>query len=279
MLHIYKILLTFYPLASITILCIQVSNLHPLQARPGSLTTPAKEQVAKESSPNHASFCLNFLTQLTSSQGNLDTISSLFAPTKVPQWRYRAAKKKLFAEVAPAAAEGQIEAIYTGQVQPSQGAKAPEGYNCEHLWPRAWMGGRHDPHFSQKESDLHNLFPSIMEVNSRRGHLPFGIVKASSTSIASPSLIGTGEGKGEFIEPRAERRGDIARALVYMAARWKMRWPSPHRDLLIEWSRLDPADEREKRRDEKIFALQGNRNPLIYCPEALPQLLELLKLP
>jgi len=232
-----------------------------------------------ESQEAQANACASLISKLRSTRGDGAIIGSLLAPAKLPRWRYRAAKKKLFAEVATAASGGSVEALYTGRVLPSRGSRAPEGFNCEHLWPRAWMGGRKDPLFRLKESDLHNLFPAEMEVNSRRGHLPFGLVKRPSTALGQPSVIGRGEGRGERVEVRAARRGDVARALVYMAARWQMRWPSPHAELLSEWSRLDPPDERERRRDERIGALQGNRNPLVSCPEALPELLTLLKLP
>jgi len=223
--------------------------------------------------------CVTFISKLRASQRDPAQVAQLFAPPKKPRWRYRGAKKKLFSEVAPTAGDGMIEALYTGETRAPNGHKAPSGFNCEHLWPRAWMGGRRDPLFREKEADLHNLFPSVMRVNSRRGHLPFGLVKTPTTDIASPSVIGTSDGRGERIQPRPERRGDVARALVYMASRWQLRWPSPHRDLLIEWSKQDPPDERERRRDERISALQGNGNPLVRCPEALPELLALLKLP
>ena len=37
--------------------------------------------------------------------------------------------------------------------------------------------------------------------------------------------------------------------------------------LLLQWSRQDPVSEKERTRNEKVYAIQGNRNPFIDYPE------------
>ncbi|MDO9634396.1 MAG: endonuclease [Paludibacter sp.] len=37
--------------------------------------------------------------------------------------------------------------------------------------------------------------------------------------------------------------------------------------LLLQWSRQDPVSEKERTRNEKVFLIQGNRNPFIDYPE------------
>ena len=63
-----------------------------------------------------------------------------------------------------------------------------------------------------------------------------------------------------LVEPRPEIRGEIARAMLYMADQYELYLRKELRQLLLEWHATDPADEFEKHRNEKIFRLQGNRN-------------------
>ena len=212
-------------------------------------------------------------------KGDQGALTRQFSPIKRPSWRYRGARKRMFGDIEAIVGAGQVEALYTGKRLATRGRKAPQGMNCEHLWPRAWMGSRKRSTFKLIEADLHNLFPSEMRVNSRRGHLPFGEVQQVTYPQAAPSRLGRDARGREVMEVRPERRGDVARALLYMAARWQMRWPEPQAELLTRWSRLDPPDERERRRDALIGELQGNHNPLVACPSAVPELVRALKLP
>lgn len=203
-------------------------------------------------------------------------LASFFEPPQPQKRSYRRARKLLFSQVAPRAQEGMIEALYTGRRVPAQ-RRAPTGYNCEHLWPRAWMHRGH-PSFKLEEADLHNLFPSEIKVNARRGHLPFGLVKRSLYSEGSPSAIGHNAEGHEVVEVRDERKGDIARALFYMSVRWGMAFPQYQDiELLERWSQEDPPQENEMKRDAEIEKLQGNVNPFVHCPASIPILVRSLK--
>jgi len=118
----------------------------------------------------------------------------------------------------------------------------------------------------QQEADLHNLFVEDTRVNARRGSLPFGEALKSEYPDAAPSEIGRDAQGREVMEVRAARRGDVARALTYMAARWGLRFPTPHARTLLAWSAADPPDARERARNDEIERLQGNRNLLVDCP-------------
>ena len=180
---------------------------------------------------------------------------------------YRSARRALFTQFG-----STVEALYTGrQVSQSKSHKkrAPKGMNCEHLFPRAWMGGRKNKRFRQMEADLHNLYPSEIQVNSRRGHLPFGRVEFSRYPKAAPSKIGYNSNKQEVIEPRDERKGDIARSILYFALKWKRRLPGNQYKTLLDWAQKDPVDQIERKRNRRIFQLQGHSNPFVECPEVL----------
>ncbi|MEM1347765.1 MAG: endonuclease, partial [Myxococcota bacterium] len=66
-------------------------------------------------------------------------------------------------------------------------------------------------------------------------------------------------------EPAARARGEIARAMLYMA------WAYPKRVVLsdeerawcIHWSERDPPEPWERARARKIHAIQGNPNPFV----------------
>jgi endonuclease I len=117
-----------------------------------------------------------------------------------------------------------------------------------------------------------------MKVNSRRGHLAFGEVVQTKYQAASPSKIGDDIRGVEVVEIRDEYKGDVARSLLYMAARWRLSFPSTQRlDLLASWSAQDPPSEVEQRRNQQISELQKNRNLFVDCPQLTGILVKRLK--
>ncbi len=85
-------------------------------------------------------------------------------------------------------------------------------------------------------------------------------------------------------EVRDEIKGDVARALFYFAVRYKderinesqggMTGPGntnhipPYEEKYLRaWNHLDPVDEKEYERNNKIDAIQHNRNPFIDRPD------------
>ena len=186
-----------------------------------------------------------------------------------PKYKYRRARKILFTKLAPQLDDGDITTLYSARRRSARRGTAPQGLNCEHLLPRAWMGSKRHKNYKYIEADLHNLFPSEIKTNSRRGHLAFGAVTGQTQyRIGIDSTIGESAQGEEVIEPRPQVRGDIARALLYMALRWDIPI-AKFQDLntLQRWSKLDPPSQREERRDQLIAKLQGNHNPFVSCPQ------------
>lgn len=85
-------------------------------------------------------------------------------------------------------------------------------------------------------------------------------------------------------QPADDRRGDLARRLMYVALMyphtlWSGRgamfmadgeWPLLNtyaRDLLAEWNDIDPIDEREMSESAGIAVTQGNENPFLLIPD------------
>ena len=227
-----------------------------------------------------ASMCTDLQHALSQSQVSREQLSEYFIPAQRVQWRYRKARRLLFSKIAPHLVHGDvvIETLYTGRRARARHTKAPQGFNCEHLWPRAWMSAKRSRAYRKQESDLHNLYPSEMKVNSRRGHLPFGEVVKIKYFGASPSKIGHDFRGIEVIEVRDEYKGDVARSLLYMALRWRLDFPKDQRLAILEqWSKRDPPSKTEKRRNHHIESLQKNRNLLVDCPQLVDVLIAYLK--
>lgn len=144
----------------------------------------------------------------------------------------------------------------------------PNVMNAEHTWPQSKFS-RLFPQDDQK-SDLHHLYPTDSQMNSKRGNEEFGNVGVDSEQLkCSVSRLGNPKSgvKAIVFEPPAGHRGNVARAVFYFSTRYKMQVSPLQEATLKEWNRADPVDEEEKARNERIFDLQKNRNPFVDFPE------------
>ncbi|MDP8220503.1 MAG: endonuclease, partial [Candidatus Stygibacter frigidus] len=149
-------------------------------------------------------------------------------------------------------------------------------WNREHVWSKShgFPGMKTDMAYT----DVHNLRPEDRSVNSAKGDKDFDW--------------------GGFDEPEVDNcytdidsweapdrvKGDIARCIFYMATRYEgtdtpydleiVDYTNTQGPLygklstLLEWNKLDPPDEYEKRRNQIIYTkYQHNRNPYIDHPE------------
>jgi len=121
-----------------------------------------------------------------------------------------------------------------------------------------------DPAFRRAFQDLHNLWPTIGEVNQRRSHFRFGMIDGERRRFGRCDIeINV---KARLAEPRPAIRGDIARAGLYMEAVHGVRLRAEQRQLFQSWNRSDPPDGPERRRNDMIKRLQGRSNPWISEP-------------
>lgn len=161
------------------------------------------------------------------------------------------------------------------------------GFNIEHVFPMSWVtkalscGTRkqcreNSPRFNQIEADLHNLYPAQQNVNSARSSFRFGEVNGEPRSFG-PACDFEISTRARIAEPAPEVRGDVARAMFYMAHQYRQQGLlifNKQARLLLAWHRADPPSQDERARNDRIEYLQGNRNPFIDDPKFLDTLFE-----
>ena len=164
-------------------------------------------------------------------------------------------------------------------------------YNREHTWPKSY-GFPKNNLSNLAYTDCHALFLSHQSYNGSRGNKPFDTCDELCSD--RPTVDGSPNRTNDFVwETWSGRRGDVARAALYMDVRYEgdfanepdliltddMALVEPtfgqnaeiaymgRLEVLLQWHKEDPVDERELHRNEVIFAAQGNRNPFIDHPE------------
>jgi deoxyribonuclease-1 len=120
------------------------------------------------------------------------------------------------------------------------------------------------PDFNRIESDLHNIYPALPEINSARGSLPYGEVPGEAREFGACDF--ERDDRPRRVEPRPAVRGEIARAMFYMHRAYGLPIYSRQAEVLLRWHREDPPDAEERRRNDAIEGVQGRRNPFIDDP-------------
>ncbi len=195
-------------------------------------------------------------------------------------------------------------------------AKIPGGvgaYNREHSWPKSY-GFPDDGLDNYPYTDTHHLFACDGGYNSSRSNKPFRLCDAGCSE--NPTDFNDGRGGGTGVYPGNSnwtagsyaqgtwetwdgRKGDVARAILYMDIRYEGGFHGvtsvAEPDLvatdneslidtsntgsnesvaymgmlsvLLQWHAQDPVDSREIWRNEVVYTFQGNRNPFIDHPE------------
>jgi endonuclease I len=190
---------------------------------------------------------------------------------------YYFSKHILYYSDADPLVPGNVKLVYTGRSHDGMDyGSGGDKINREHVWAKS------HGNFSgvlPMDSDVHNLKPADASVNSSRSNLDF-----DWSLYQHPEATECKYTPGVSWEPRNAVKGDIARIIFYMDARYKGTngernlmvvdqldtYPNPwHGKLssLLEWSSLDTPDQFERNRNDVIYGFQKNRNPFIDNPE------------
>lgn len=182
-----------------------------------------------------------------------------------------------------------IHLIYRDVDVPSSEYGTTESWNREHLWPKSRGVGTSGPDYT----DVHALRPSDWNANAARNNLFFGDCEDSCTSRPAhiEAAADTGRDDNIFLPP-TEVRGDIARALFYMAMRYasldeintevleltdcpdeSLSYQMAYLSDLLRWHEEDPPDDAERIRNQRVCSRwQGNRNIFVDYPELATQI-------
>lgn len=189
---------------------------------------------------------------------------------------YTAARQALFGDIHLEKRNGQyvVEDIYCLKEYDKKYGVGPnripnhQQLNTEHVWPQSKFTNRFP--ISLQRADLHHLYPSESRANAVRANHPFYDVDGEQLEGCEASMIGdslTTRRPVVGFEPPDQSKGNIARAVKYFSVRYQLPLSPAEIETLRQWHELDPVDERERKRNERIYELQGNRNPFIDYPE------------
>ncbi|WMR30523.1 endonuclease I family protein [Metapseudomonas otitidis] len=158
---------------------------------------------------------------------------------------------------------------------PRTNAKRASRIEWEHIVPawvighqrKCWQNGgrencaRHDDAYRRAEADLHNLVPSIGEVNGDRSNYGFGwLPQAPSQYGACPMVV---DFKARKAMPRQQIRGMIARTYFYMSERYGLRLSKQDRQLYTAWNKQYPVEVWERNRNQRVACVMGHGNHFV----------------
>ena len=111
------------------------------------------------------------------------------------------------------------------------------------------------------ESDMHNLVPSIGEVNGDRSNFRFMEHKTSKKQYGACNFEVDFSDKKAY--PPNYTKGFIARAYLYMSEKYQIKLSSQQTKMMKIWNKQYPPDKWEKTRNQRIAKIQGNSNKFI----------------
>ncbi len=123
--------------------------------------------------------------------------------------------------------------------------------------------------FDHAEADMHNMWPALRKLNSSRGKRKLAEIEGDEpfpVEIGQKTFQCDFENNGEYVEPRPQVRGNLARSIFYMCSEYGFAVPKEMMPFLRAWNREDPPTPAERRRAEWIAEQQGTRNKFIDNP-------------
>jgi len=145
--------------------------------------------------------------------------------------------------------------------------------NTEHTWPKSRFNKKKSR--NEQLTDMHPLFPTDSELNRLRGNYLFAEVGEQTKVLpCRQNLLGRYKPIEDidprptvlFYEPPDAHKGNVARALFYFSFLYDAAIDEVEEFYLRKWHKEDPVDEFELDRNDYIFGVQKNRNPMIDFP-------------
>ena len=184
--------------------------------------------------------------------------------------------------------ENRVTCVYSGYQETvvidsaSTDPGVVNNINCEHSIPQSWFDQA-----VRMRSDIHHLFPTVIQWNSDRGSDPFAEIpdaqtlkwirgNASQTTIPTANIEEYSEDTNTQFEPREDHKGNLARAAFYFYTMHQGQSFDAGKDVitaladlntLYQWHLADPVDARERERNRRVAKSQGNFNPYIAFPD------------
>ncbi len=206
----------------------------------------------------------------------LNHLATTYKPTNV--LTYKEARNIMFGELDNV--NDSIYGVYTHDAiylnhnsNDPKGDAYAKGFNTEHTFPQS-LGAT-----GNAKSDLHHLFPTRVDVNGDRGHLPFAEIVDTKTdnwyylgseihSIPNNNIDEYSElDLNKTFEPREAHKGNVARAIMYFYTMYKDQSNSSFfegmKPTLCAWHYEDVVDQAEWDRTLGIKDAQGNANPFV----------------
>ena len=201
---------------------------------------------------------------------------------------------------------GNMVMIYTNSEKSFSPGSMPGSTNKEHIWPASWYGtDKREEGSGSPGADAHNVQPSATDLNSKRGSCAFdeldfatsykcyefnrtdwsyGTPGDNDSYVWSTAHNYSNGQAGDALYPARGSRGRTARALLYVATRYRndTRYPVMLHDraetlrsgrigklsTLLKWHFEEPPTEWEmKRNNEVATRWHHNRNPFVDHPE------------
>lgn len=264
----------------------------------GAKSTAADDRLPLDSQP---AACLDLATYYTPTRNTSGGAlrAALSARIRAPHTRLTDSGLWSVIILADQHGNGLVQTLYRNEPRPAGHHTGSTGWEREHVWPVSYMttstptacGG--SPKWVQ---DAHNIFAEDPVYNSARSNRPYANCgpgqpyPAFGTAFANIACQFHGRAGWDVWDVWQDRRGDVARALLYMDVRYEGQPEGTcvEPDLvltddldqvatgtnrmarictLVRWHLADPVTLAEVRRNEVVCTSQGNRNPFVDNPQ------------
>jgi endonuclease I len=197
---------------------------------------------------------------------------------------------------------GLVQMLYLDDLrhinQANRGKSNDDSWDREHVWPKSRGFAKQS---QDGYTDLHHLRPADRNINGAHsnygyavGGTPFYDTLGDGRKVLSGTYV---DKTNESFEPTDRAKGQIARMIFYMATRYETGDNAPPENMpdlrivkgnekqsgeptigdlctLVRWNEEFPVTDFEKRRNDRVQKLQGNRNPFIDHPEFVNKIWE-----